>query len=918
MPIDSLVSLNREPGIAGAEARICANGEMAERIRLYPWNTTSIGPISQWPDVLVWSINLMLECRFPSTILWGPEMLQFYNDPYLPLTAEKHPSLLGKSAPQQWPEAWHIIGPQFEAVLASGTNIYQENVLVPCLRNGIVQDVYWTYSYSPIRGHHAEIGGILVVCHDVTAKLTMERERDTMAASLKNVLESTTDGLAVLDTQWRYTYMNEQGARMIGLRAEDLIGHRLWDLFPYASESAFGREYLRAVETGKPRHFDAFYPEPLNAWLECHCYPSEHGLSIYFRDVTEQKQIEIALRASESRFRKLFESNMMGIGIPDRFGAFREGNDELLRMTGYTREDLEAGLVRWDTMTPPEYSDLDVFHILEAAERGSCTPYEKEYICKDGMRVPILCGYALLEGSQDEYIGFVLDLTLEKQAESERFAAIQRLKALMQALPVGVSFSDDATCQRISGNPTVLAQFEAGPGDNLSASATDPSVAGRQVQFFKQGRRIDDTELPLQRAVAEDREIEPMELDVHLPSGRRWICEASGAPIRDSKGEVIAGVAVTTDITARKQAEERLRESEIRFRVLAETLPQLIWMSDAKGNTTYCNRRVAEYFGTDPNEADTLRWRERFHPDDVDRVFAAWWQSVESLQPYQVEYRLRRHDGQYRAFLVRALPVRNKAGEVEHWIGSSTDVHDQKIAEEGLRRTEKLATAGRLAASIAHEINNPLASVTNALYLALKDTSLQTETRNYLTLCEQELARVAQITTQTLRFHRQSKAAASADVCEVMDSVLALFKPRLADRQIEVVRRCQPGALVDCFADEVRQVFANLVGNALDATQPGGAIHICIARTNAWDAQRTPGVKVIVADTGHGISATIKHRLFEPFVSTKEATGVGLGLWVSEGIIRKHQGRIRIRSTASAERHGTVVSLFFPLAGVTA
>ena len=136
-------------------------------------------------------------------------------------------------------------------------------------------------------------------------------------------------------------------------------------------------------------------------------------------DITEQRNLERALRQSTSRYRKLFESDLMGIGIPNRFGAFTEANDELLRIVGYTREDLEAGRVRWDVMTPPEYAALDAAHIAEATQRGSCTPYEKEYIRKVGSRVPILCGYALLEGSQDEYIGFVQDLSAQKQTEAQ-------------------------------------------------------------------------------------------------------------------------------------------------------------------------------------------------------------------------------------------------------------------------------------------------------------------------------------------------------------------------------------------------------------------------------------------------------------------------------------------------------------------
>jgi signal transduction histidine kinase len=305
-------------------------------------------------------------------------------------------------------------------------------------------------------------------------------------------------------------------------------------------------------------------------------------------------------------------------------------------------------------------------------------------------------------------------------------------------------------------------------------------------------------------------------------------------------------------------------------------------------------------------------WAGRFHPEDVESTFAAWRKSIEVSEPYQVEYRLRRHDGAYRHFLARAVPMRNEAGQVERWIGSCTDVHDRKLAEEALRRSEKLATAGRLAASIAHEINNPLEGVTNSIYLALQDRSLGQTTRSYLTMADQELARVSQITTQTLRFHKQSRSASATDLCEVMRSVLSLFGPRLKARQISVEEECDGKAIVNCFADEMRQVFANLVSNALDATQPDGVLRIRIRKTHSWGCSLRDGVRVIVADTGCGIPKSVREQLFEPFVSTKEATGIGLGLWVSNGIIRKHGGVIRFRSRLGEPKHGTVVALFLP------
>jgi PAS domain S-box-containing protein len=763
------------PPMPGAE-RIYADGEMADRIRRFPWETTPVGALSDWSETFLCTVNTMLESQFPTLLTWGPEMVVLYNDACIPLEADKHPHALGQNAQDCWSEAWHILEPKLKPVLERGAKLYFDNELIPLLRHGILTDIYWTYSYSPVRDPGGVVCGILVVAHDVTAKLNAERERDNVAANLKNVLESTTDGLVVLDKQGRYTYANEQAARIVAQRPADMIGKSQWELFPQAAETEFGRQYRDAVMTGTPRHFDNFYPEPLNAWFECHLYPSEHGVSIYFRDVTEQKQTEKALRTSESRFRKLFESDLMGIAIPDRFGAFRESNDELLRITGYTRADQAAGLVRWDTMTPPEYAELDRVHIREAAERGSCTPYEKEYIRKDGTRVPILCGYALLEGSTDEYVGFVLDLSQHKRAERE------------------------------------------------------------------------------------------------------------------------------------------LREREERFRVLADSLPQLIWMTDGKGENIYCNQRYFDYLGVTEAERPSIPWLELVHRDDLEFTWAIWSRSVETGEPYLNEFRLRRKDGMFRYFLARAIPIRNEAGQIERWIGSATDIHDQKLAEDALRRSEKLATAGRLAASIAHEINNPLAAVTNSLYLALLDESLKADTKGYLQTAEQELLRVAHITTQTLRFHRQSKSPARVDICDIVDSVLVLFGQRLANKNIQVNAQCERGSFATCLADEIRQVIANLVSNALDATPEGGTLRVRVKRARSWTQERSQGVRIVVADTGHGIAPRVLGRIFEPFISTKGETGIGLGLWVSDGIVRKHGGAIRVRSKARVHPTGTVFTVFIPSA----
>ena len=237
------------------------------------------------------------------------------------------------------------------------------------------------------------------------------------------------------------------------------------------------------------------------------------------------------------------------------------------------------------------------------------------------------------------------------------------------------------------------------------------------------------------------------------------------------------------------------------------------------------------------------------------------------------------------------------------------------LAAEALRKAEKLAVAGRLAASIAHEINNPLESVTNLVYL-LRSTPLNDEGKRYVELAEQELARVSAMATQTLKFYRDTNNATLVDVRELLESVLALYGPRLSAADIRVMREFDTSRGVVARAGELRQLFANLVGNAIDAMRTGGTLRLRVrqAATDPFPHH----VRVSVADTGTGIPHELRSKVFEPFISTKGDTGTGLGLWVSKEIIENHGGAIRLRSTTSPHRHGTTFSVYLPVARVKA
>jgi PAS domain S-box-containing protein len=265
-------------------------------------------------------------------------------------------------------------------------------------------------------------------------------------------------------------------------------------------------------------------------------------------------------------------------------------------------------------------------------------------------------------------------------------------------------------------------------------------------------------------------------------------------------------------------------------------------------------------------------------------------------------------------WLVSAYPVRTAPGQIR-WAGVIVlDTSERKRNEDALRRTEKLAAAGRLAASIAHEINNPLEAITNLLFLLRNYCNLDDSASNYVELAEHEARRIAEITQQTLRFYRQSTLPARTNLADLLDSVLSLYQIRLHNLGINVEREYDPETDLFCFAGEIRQVIANLVGNAIDATNGGGRLIIRARRSCSWKEPKQEGVRFTIADTGSGFDNEVREHIFEAFFTTKEVTGTGLGLWVSHEIILKHHGLVHVRSrpASSGKPSGTVFQLFFP------
>jgi len=240
------------------------------------------------------------------------------------------------------------------------------------------------------------------------------------------------------------------------------------------------------------------------------------------------------------------------------------------------------------------------------------------------------------------------------------------------------------------------------------------------------------------------------------------------------------------------------------------------------------------------------------------------------------------------------------------------DITESRKAEEALRKAEQLAVVGRLAASISHELNNPLEAVTNLLFLA--KTADPDEAKSLLELADKEVRRLSHIASRSLKFYRQTTSPGSAQLKDILDSVLFFYEPRIRSKNIKVERRFDDVPDVYCLQGEMQQVFANLVSNALDATETGGRLLVSISNSPSRNGSQYPAVRVTVADTGIGMNENTKRHLFEPFFTTKGEMGTGLGLWVSREILEKHRVGVQLRSKPGK---GTVFSLTFPLDGLS-
>jgi PAS domain S-box-containing protein len=760
--------------------RIVGNGEMAERVRAHDWGSTPLGPAESWSKELVAIVNVTLCSPTPARTLWGPDLILIYNDAYRSIPGKRHPESLGKPAREVYTEAWHVVGSMLETAFATGETFYHDKLRVPIDTGDGVRDYFLNYTYSPVY-EEGKIAGLFGLLQDVTGEVIATRNLRESEARAIRVLESIGDAVIVTDPDARVVRLNPVAETLTGWLLNEARGRTLREVFHIVDEST--RELVESPADRVRR-------------LGTVAGFANHTILIR-RDGTE-------------------------ISIDDSGAPIFDDNGSLTGIVLVFR-DIQARRVAERERT--EIAD-QLALILEATTDGVVSvDHDWRVIYRNSRARSIL-------QASGEFLG----------------------RDLWETFPGTV--------------------YEGSPYVKFYHGAMDDRVPGRFEAYYPE------------------------------PFNAWFAIQAQPS----QHGIVI----FFRDITQQRAEAQALRESEARLNAMYSTSLEYIGLLTADGIMVDCNRASLEFAGNTRADVVGKHFAETPWFAGTPGAPALVRQAItraNSGESFRSELALIRPSGEPIFFDFSLTPIRDSEGAVLFLVPEGRDITEVKRTESALLKSEKLAAVGRLASSIAHEINNPLESVMNLIYLARH--AEQPEAEKFLDIADQEIRRVSIIANQTLRFHKQASKPQAATSADLFSTVMSIYEGRLRNARVNVEKRFRADRSVTCFQGDIRQVLNNLVANALEAMPFGGRLLIRSRKGRNWKTGNE-GLILTIADNGTGIDPAAQGSIFDAFFTTKGTAGNGLGLWVCQEIVDRHRGAIRVRSTQRNGRSGTAFTLFLP------
>ena len=594
------------------------------------------------------------------------------------------------------------------------------------------------------------------------------------------------------------------------------------------------------------------------------------------------------------RFAAIVDSATDTIISTDTHGVIETWNSAASRMLRYSADELIDQSIF--LIVPPDLHG-DLTKRFERVFKGEAVdPFELTLLAKGGSRVNTCVSLAPVGGSAGKILGAVLimrDLAILRQDEIDR----ARLAAIVES-------SDDAIISKdLNG---VITSWNAA-AERIFGYTSD-EIVGRSILTIIPAE-LQHEEPTILGEIKTGNRVAHFETERLRKSGKRVEVSLTSSPIRDRDGKVIGASKIVRDISTRRQADD----ARLRLAAIVESSDDAIISKNLDSIITSWNASAERMFGYKPEEIIGQSVM-RLIPREL------YWEEPEIIRKlrngeriHHFETRRLRKNGEVFDVSLTVSPVRDDSGQV---IGASKivrDISDRKATEAALMDKEKLAATGRLAASLAHEVNNPLAAITNLAYLIRNHPGLDNEVRCYADSLLHETQRAADIAHRTLSFYKEAARQSPTDVTEILRQILDVKQKTLLERNINVATIFCDSPTLHAYRGELRQVFENLIENAIDAVGHDG--FIC-ARTRTIGKGSAEKLIVTVCDSGSGIAPDIGAKIFEPFVTTKEFKGSGLGLWVSRSIVHKHRGTIRARSSFDPRWKGTTFVVCLPISPI--
>lgn len=732
------------------------------------------------------------------------------------------------------------------------------------------------------------------------------RDADIEHDHLLRLLGQLPDAIACFDRDWRITFANAEALRIAGITRADFHRRTYWELFPETVGTELERVYRSVMSTGVPARVEHYYA-PFDVWVDVSVLPNDDGIAIHYQDITDRKGAELLRDAASRQLSQVLEVTKDAVVSIDRDWNFTFLNRRAKEMLA-GKGDL-VGKNVWEEFSAATSQGSYLYHFNRAMHQGIDAEFEDFYPDPLNLWLSIQ-----VRPFDDGIVAFFRDITARRKANLDLTRQQELLAVVQQAAQVATWDIDYAT-------------------GKITFGAGSYPVFGHPLEslpHFGAFKKILVPEyLPViakcTQAAIESGQMIVQEFQVRAADGSILWLESRGEAVM-MNGVPASLRGITIDINARKQDEAALQqrqEQTERQRAELETVYKtapigLSLFDPVEFRYIRVNDRQVETIGL-PREEILGRAITEIAPLKGIKELFQQAAAGHSIKSHLLEGELPARPGEHRYWNVSYSPVYNADGTVAAIAAAVLEVTNQKKAEAALIQSEKLAAVGRLASSISHEINNPLESITNLLYLIGLDGELPDGAKDYVHTAQSELSRVCQIATQTLRFHRQAVRATNVSAADLVDAVLRLYQGRLVNSGIVVEASYATATRILCFENDIRQVLNNLIANTIDAMRHGGRLVV-----RAHDAQDyldsregRRGIRITIADTGCGMPPSVRARIFEPFYTTKDLNGTGLGLWISEGIVKRHQGRLTFRSTVHPSRHGTVFSLFLPLAETT-